>query len=62
MSVSYTHLSLKLAKEKIQSGERNAVNIIEVIENNIKSEKLAKIDYIEIVDSNSCLLYTSRCV
>ena len=45
--------SLKLAKEKIQSGERNAVNIIEVIENNIKSEKLAKIDYIEIVDSNS---------
>ena len=26
---------------------------IEVIENNIKSEKLAKIDYIEIVDSNS---------
>ena len=24
-----------------------------VIENNIKSEKLAKIDYIEIVDSNS---------
>ena len=45
--------SLKLAKEKIQSGERNAVNIIEVIENNIKFEKLAKIDYIEIVDSNS---------
>ena len=45
--------SLNLAKEKIQSGERNAVNIIEVIENNIKSEKLAKIDYIEIVDSNS---------
>lgn len=45
--------SLKLAKEKIENGERNSSNIIGTIKGIIDSEKLAKIDYIEIVDSFS---------
>ncbi|MBD7910849.1 MULTISPECIES: pantoate--beta-alanine ligase [Clostridium] len=42
--------SLKLGLEAINSGERNSRNIIELIKGNIESEKLAKIDYVQIVD------------
>ena len=45
--------SLRLAKEKIENGERNSDNIKETIKEKIDSEKLAKIDYIEVVDSFS---------
>lgn len=42
--------SLKLGKEAIEAGERDANKIIDIITNNINTEKLAKIDYVEIVD------------
>ena len=45
--------SLTLAKEKIQAGERDSEVIIKLIEEVINSEKLARIDYIEVVDSLS---------
>ena len=45
--------SLTLAKEKIQAGERDSAVIIKLIEEIINSEKLARIDYIEVVDSLS---------
>lgn len=43
--------SLKMAKEKLADGERSADKVIELIKEEIESEPLAKIDYIEIVDS-----------
>ena len=43
--------SLNLAKDAINSGERNSSVVIDIISNSIKKEPLAKIDYIEIVDS-----------
>ena len=42
--------SLRLGKEAIEAGERDSKKIIEIITNNINTEKLAKIDYVEIVD------------
>ena len=42
--------SLRLGKEAIKAGERDSKKIIEIITNNINTEKLAKIDYVEIVD------------
>lgn len=45
--------SLDLGKEVLEKGERDAKKIIEVITNNINTEKLSKIDYIEVVDSLS---------
>ena len=43
--------SLNLAKDAINSGERNSSVVIDIISNSIKKEPLAKIDYIEVVDS-----------
>ena len=45
--------SLTKAKELLDSGERNSKEISALIKETIESEKLAKIDYIEIVDSLS---------
>ena len=45
--------SLKLGKEALENGERDATKIVEIITNNINTEKLAKIDYVEVVDSLS---------
>lgn len=45
--------ALTVAKEKIQSGERNSKVIIKLIEEILNSEKLARVDYIEVVDSLS---------
>ena len=42
--------SLKLGKKAIEAGERDSKKIIDIITNNINTEKLAKIDYVEIVD------------
>lgn len=48
--------SLNLAKDAINSGERNSSVVIDIISNSIKKEPLAKIDYIEVVDSLSMKL------
>lgn len=43
--------SLKLAKESLDNGERNAEKIKEIMASEINKEPLAKIDYVEVVDS-----------
>jgi pantoate--beta-alanine ligase len=43
--------SLTLAKKALISGEKNVNNIIDIIKNSLNTEPLAKIDYVEIVDS-----------
>ena len=45
--------SLELAKELLKNGERNANKLKEIIKEEISKEPLAKIDYVEIVDSDS---------
>ena len=45
--------ALNIAKEKIEDGERISSNIISTVKDIIESEKLARIDYIEVVDSFS---------
>lgn len=45
--------ALKKAKEELLKGERNAKNIIYIINEEISKEPLAKPDYIEVVDSIS---------
>ena len=45
--------SLNLAKDAINSGEGSSSVVIDIISNSIKKEPLAKIDYIEVVDSLS---------
>ena len=44
--------SLKIGKELIENGEKNAEKVISAIKSEINKEKLAKIDYVEIVDMN----------
>ena len=45
--------SLNIAKELLENGERNADKIKEIMKEEIIKEPLAKIDYVEIVDSDS---------
>lgn len=45
--------SLKLAKEDLEKGGRNSNNIINLIKKTIDIEKIAKIDYIQVVDALS---------
>ncbi|NOW04186.1 pantoate--beta-alanine ligase [Clostridium beijerinckii] len=45
--------SLEIAKDALKKGERNANNIKNAIKEILNSEPLAKIDYVEIVDSDS---------
>ena len=45
--------SLELAKDSLKNGERNAIKLKEVIKAELSKEQLAKIDYVEIVDSDS---------
>lgn len=45
--------SLKLAKEALESGEKNTKIIRDIIVNNINREPLAKMDYVQVVDSLS---------
>lgn len=42
--------SLKLAKDALDNGERNADKLKEIMINEINKEPLAKIDYVEVVD------------
>lgn len=46
--------SLKIGKELINDGLRDSKKLVEAIKNNIESEKLARIDYVEVVDNNLC--------
>ena len=43
--------SLQKAREAFDSGERNARIVQELVENFIKSEQLADIDYVAVVDA-----------
>ncbi len=45
--------SLSMAKNIMDAGERNADNIKKLIKENIENEELSKIDYIEVVSSNT---------
>ena len=45
--------SLKLGKEAIEAGERNSSKVIEIIKKNLATEKLAKVEYVQVVDSIS---------
>lgn len=45
--------SLEIAKDALRKGERNANTIKNAIKEVLNSEPLAKIDYVEIVDSDS---------
>lgn len=42
--------SILLGKEAIDKGENDAKNILDIIVNSIKTERLAEIDYVEILD------------
>jgi pantoate--beta-alanine ligase len=43
--------SLSLAKEVLVKGEKNATNIKNIITKKLNSQSLAKVDYVEVVDS-----------
>ncbi|MCE5221658.1 MAG: pantoate--beta-alanine ligase [Clostridium sp.] len=45
--------SLELAKDSLRDGERNANKLKAIIKEEISKEPLAKIDYVQIVDSDS---------
>lgn len=45
--------SLTLGKEMIEAGEKDAAKVREAIIANIKTEPLAKVDYVEIVDNEN---------
>nr|WP_312291817.1 pantoate--beta-alanine ligase [Clostridium chromiireducens] len=45
--------SLEIAKDTLKNGERDAKKIKEFILNELNKEPLAKIDYVEIIDSDS---------
>ena len=42
--------SLKLGKKAIEDGEKNSQKVIDIIMANLKTEPLARIDYVEVVD------------
>ena len=42
--------SLKKGKETIENGERQAAAVINIIKENLQTEPLARIDYVEVVD------------
>jgi pantoate--beta-alanine ligase len=42
--------SLKMGKKAIEDGEKNSQKIIDIITANLKTEPLARIDYVEVVD------------
>lgn len=42
--------SLKLGKAAIDNGERDAQKVIKIIKDNLETEPLARVDYVEVVD------------
>jgi len=53
------HQALAKGEDLIRAGEKNAAKIISTIRNIIESEPLAKIDYVELVDSEKLQPITS---
>ncbi|MEK6678843.1 MAG: pantoate--beta-alanine ligase [Nitrospirota bacterium] len=47
------YMSLKLAEDRIGKGEKNSAKIIEAMQHIIQAEKLVKIDYIAIADTET---------
>lgn len=47
------HKSLSLGEEMIQAGEKDAVKVKNAIVKNMKTEPLARIDYVELVDGET---------
>lgn len=45
--------SMVIGQQLVEQGERNAENVIRAITDNINTEPLAKIDYVEVVDALS---------
>lgn len=45
--------SLALGLEAVKNGQRDSKKVIQIIEDNLKTEPLAKIDYVEIVDNEN---------
>lgn len=45
--------SLERAKDALENGERNAAKVKEIINEELNKEPLSRIDYVEIVDSDS---------
>ncbi|MBE6052255.1 MAG: pantoate--beta-alanine ligase [Clostridium sp.] len=45
--------SLKVGKALVEAGERDSNNVIKAIKDKISEEKLAKIDYVQVVDALS---------
>ena len=42
--------SLKKGKEAIEAGERDSQKVIDIIRQNLETEPMARIDYVEVVD------------
>lgn len=42
--------SLALGKTAIENGERDAKKVIDIVKNNLQTEPLARVDYVEVVD------------
>ena len=51
--------ALREAKMAFKKGERNASELTQIVKDRISTEPLAKLDYVDVVDRYSCLLYTS---
>lgn len=45
--------SLKLGKMAVENGERNARAIIKIISDSLRTEPLARVDYVEVVDADN---------
>ena len=45
--------SLKLGKEAVDAGERNSSKVIDIIKNNLETEPLARVEYVQVVDGIS---------
>lgn len=45
--------SLKLGLDLIKNGERSSQKVIDVITKNLETEKLARVDYVEVVDNEN---------
>ncbi|MCR5113393.1 MAG: pantoate--beta-alanine ligase [Acholeplasmatales bacterium] len=45
--------SLKLGLEAVKNGERSSAKVIDIITKSLETEKLARIDYVEVVDNEN---------
>lgn len=52
-AASVLYRSLEAARRKLNSGVRAASEILEIVRSTVRSERLAKLDYAELVDADS---------